>query len=226
MHRTTALIMAAGMGERFGNSEPKQFCLLKGQPCLVWVVKKISEHTAVQRIVVVVPKGYESRVEEMVRGLSKVEAVVTGGATRQESARLGLDSIRGPAEYVLVHDAVRPCFSQALLDRVIDTLGENEAVVPVEPAVDTLYREADGSVDAVLDRAHIVHVQTPQGFKTELLRKAHAEAAAKGFISSDDGSLVFFLGGRVTTVQGERNNLKITFEEDLKLAEALISQDW
>jgi 2-C-methyl-D-erythritol 4-phosphate cytidylyltransferase len=154
--------------------------------------------------------------------LDKVDGVVAGGKTRQDSVRHGLEALPSSSETVLVHDAARPCLSSALLQRILDALGGSDAVVPALPAVDTLIREQSNHLDAVVDRVGISGVQTPQGFRTELLRRAHANAEAGGIKSSDDGSLVFALGEPVATVPGERTNIKITFEEDLAIAEAIL----
>jgi 2-C-methyl-D-erythritol 4-phosphate cytidylyltransferase len=123
---------------------------------------------------------------------------------------------------VLIHDAARPCLSDALRDRLIDALAAHDAVVPAVPVTDTLIRDLDAGVDAILDRVHIAGVQTPQAFRLELIRRAHAAARDRGFKSSDDGSLVLALGEKVATVPGERTNLKVTFRDDLMIAEAIL----
>jgi 2-C-methyl-D-erythritol 4-phosphate cytidylyltransferase len=226
MNSITALLMAAGAGERFaGASTPKQFCGLGGRPVIAWSAGVFDAHEAIGAIVAVVPRGYERQAGEMLEGagVRKLRAVIAGGATRQESVFAGLGAARGFGDHVLVHDAVRPCVTKELVDRVTAALAAHEAVIPVVPVVDSLYRESNGRMDAILDRAHITHVQTPQGFRTELLHHAHAEAAAKGFHSSDDGSLVFFLGQTVHTVAGERSNIKITYADDITLASAILA---
>ncbi|HET6350326.1 MAG TPA: IspD/TarI family cytidylyltransferase, partial [Candidatus Krumholzibacteria bacterium] len=152
----------------------------------------------------------------------KLRAVVTGGATRQDSVYLGLEQTPADATHVLIHDAARPCLSAALRDRVIDALAEHDAVVPAVAVTDTLIRDVEGGVDAILDRVHIAGVQTPQAFRLDLIRRAHGVARDRGFTSSDDGSLVLALGERVATVAGERTNLKVTFRDDLAIAEAVL----
>jgi len=111
----------------------------------------------------------------------------------------------------------------AFADSLAD-LRDNDAVIPVTPAVDTLVREDGGMLDALLDRVHISAVQTPQAFRTDLIVRAHREAEAKGFSSSDEGSLVFALGETVRTIPGERTNIKITFEDDVPIAEAILGR--
>jgi 2-C-methyl-D-erythritol 4-phosphate cytidylyltransferase len=223
MSRTDVLIMAAGSGERFGG-EPKQFLPLCNRPIIVWAVEKFSKHPDVHGITVVAEPGCERRVGELLEQhrLDKINGIVAGGETRQKPVRHGLGALASTSETVLVHDAARPCLSSALLQRILDALARSDAVVPALPAVDTLIRGKSDRVDAIVDRVGISAVQTPQGFRTELLRRAHANAELKGITSSDDGSLVVALGESVATIPGERTNVKITFEEDLAIAEAIL----
>lgn len=226
MNATTALIMAAGTGERFGEKIPKQFCPLNGCPALAWTVRAFSAVDAVTDLVIVITPGLEGRVTAMVdeHGFDKVCRIVAGGDTRQESVRNGLESLADEVKFVLVHDAARPCVSVELIDRVTAALETCGAVVPALPVVDTLIMQKDEAVDAILDRNHIAGVQTPQGFRAELLMKAHRRAASRGLRSSDDGSLVLAMGETVRVVRGEPNNIKITYREDLIVAEAILAR--
>ncbi|MEJ2719722.1 MAG: 2-C-methyl-D-erythritol 4-phosphate cytidylyltransferase [bacterium] len=226
MGKTVALIMAAGGGERFEGIEPKTFYPLQGRPVLAWAIERFSVHQSVDSICIVVAPGEVDRVRDLVASerLAKVDHVVHGGSTRQESVWLGLESLDDTCETVLIHDAARPCLGAPLLDRVLEAVASRDAVVPVWPVVDTLVREEDGRVDAILDRVHISGVQTPQGFRTALLMRAHRRAKSDGLMSSDDGSLVFALGEPVVTVPGEPTNMKITYIEDAVIAEAILAR--
>lgn len=219
MSHTAAIVVAAGAGERIAGDTPKQLIPLAGAPMVVWSVRALA--AVCDAVVVVAPPGREDDVSEALSALG-VHAVVAGGATRQESVWNGLEALPDGAARVLIHDAARPCVSRALLDRIVTALGESEAVVPAVPAVDTLIREAENHVDAILDRAYISAVQTPQAFALDVIMRAHRKARASGFQSSDDGSLVLALGERVATVRGERTNIKVTYPEDLAVAEAIL----
>ncbi len=216
--------MAAGAGERFGEDRPKQYLSLLGRPMLVWSVGRFAAHPAVTSITVVVAPGEEDRAGQILseHNPDKVGRIVAGGDTRQQSVSLGLRSLDAGSKRVLVHDAARPCMSDDLLNRLIDALDECDAVIPALPAVDTLIHEQDGVLDAIIDRVHVCGVQTPQGFTTGLLLKAHERAASRGFTSSDDGSLVYALEEPVRVVHGERTNIKITVAEDFPIAEAIL----
>jgi 2-C-methyl-D-erythritol 4-phosphate cytidylyltransferase len=218
-----ALIMAAGAGERFAAGTPKQTTLLHGRPMIAWSMDVLARSPRVDGLVVVTPPGVDIRVVDVSGDAArKVRSVVTGGATRQDSVYNGLEQVPAGATHVLIHDAARPCLSDELRDRVMDALDAHDAVVPSVPVTDTLIRDVDSGVDAILDRVHIAGVQTPQAFRLELIRRAHQAARDRGFKSSDDGSLVLALGEKVATVPGERTNLKVTFRDDLMIAEAIL----
>jgi len=154
----------------------------------------------------------------------KLRAAVSGGNSRQDSVYNGLERVPEGTTHVLIHDAARPCLSPALRDRVIDALASHDAVVPAVPVTDTLIRDMDAGVDAILDRENLAGVQTPQGFRLELIRRAHRIARERGFKSSDDGSLVLALAEKVATVPGERTNLKVTYRDDVIIAEAILKK--
>lgn len=214
--------MAAGSGERFGTR--KQTALLNGRALVAWSADVLAASARVSGLVLVVTPGDEDALSGVLApgAARKLHATVAGGATRQDSVRHGLERVPAGTTHVLIHDAARPCLSGTLRDRVLDALDAHDAVVPAVPVTDTLIRDVDAGVDAILDRVHIAGVQTPQGFRLDLIRRAHAQARDRGFKSSDDGSLVLALGGKVATVPGERTNLKVTFRDDLVIAEAII----
>jgi 2-C-methyl-D-erythritol 4-phosphate cytidylyltransferase len=218
-----ALIMAAGTGERFGGDSPKQLVLLAGRTMIAWSAESLAQSPRVAGIVIVGPPGMDMAVPDLLPHTAmKLRGLVTGGATRQESVFNALHKIPAEATHVLIHDAARPCASAALCDRVLDALLFCDAVVPAMPVTDTLVRDVDARVDAVLDRVHISGVQTPQAFRAALIVRAHRAARERGLKSSDDGSLVLALGERVATVPGERTNIKITYREDIVIAEAIL----
>ena len=192
------MIVAAGSGDRFGG--PKQYAPLGARRVLDWSLGAARE--SCDGVVLVVHPDRAGDREPM------VDAVVAGGATRSASVRAGLAAVPDDADIVLVHDAARPLASAQLWRRVLAAVEDgNDAVVPAIPVVDTL-REVGG---ATVDRAGYVAVQTPQGFRAALLRRAH-EGAAEG---TDDASLVEAIGGKVLVVDGEPENRKITTTADL-----------
>jgi len=217
---TAGIIVAAGSSQRFSGGGLKQLLLLAGVPMATWSARALA--TVCDIIVVAAPPGREDEVRSALSGIAGIHAVVTGGETRQDSVFNALEALPVDATHVLIHDAARPCASAELIARIAAALEGHDAVVPVIPAVDTLVRETGERVEAILDRAHIAGVQTPQAFACELILEAHRAARKRGLASSDDGSLVLALGRELTAVPGERTNIKVTYPEDVVVAEAIL----
>jgi 2-C-methyl-D-erythritol 4-phosphate cytidylyltransferase len=224
--KTAALIMAAGSGERFDGKERKTFYPLLGRPAFVWPVERLALRREIDPIIVVCAAGDEARVGDVLAqyGVTGVSEIVAGGGTRQESVRRGLAAVNLPRGAVLVHDAARPCLTLSLIDRILEALKESDAVVPTWPVTDTLVRARNDRIEAIVDRALVFGAQTPQGFRLELLARAHRNAMKKGISSSDDGSLVLALGETVRSILGERTNVKITYFDDIPIAEAILER--
>lgn len=216
--------MAAGSGSRFDAGTPKQTTALSGRAMLAWSAEVLAASPQVSGLILVGPAGQEASFTALLaeEAARKLRAAVAGSATRQDSVYNGLEQVPEGTTHVLIHDAARPCLSAALRDRVIDALATHDAVVPAVPVTDTLIRDIDAGVDAILDRVSIAGVQTPQGFRLDLIRRAHRIARERGFKSSDDGSLVLALAEKVATIPGERTNLKVTFRDDVIIAEAIL----
>jgi len=221
-----AIIVAAGTGERFGG-EPKQLAPLCGRPMLSWSIKRLGDRRNITGLVCVVPPGGGDAIRDGLRdaGAADIDAWPDGGATRQESVCNGLAVLPPEATHVLIHDAARPCVTERLIARLTDALREHDAVVPVVPAVDTLVHVEGTAVDRVVERSHIAGVQTPQGFELGLIRRAHDLARDTGTRASDDGSLVLALGEKLATVEGERMNIKVTYPEDMAIADAILIEE-
>ena len=146
--------------------------------------------------------------------------VVEGGETRQDSVAQGLAKIATPR--VVVHDAARPFVDQNTVESAVGALDEADAAVPVVPVPETIKRIAGTRVSETVDRSDLTLAQTPQAFRTEVLRSAHARARTDGFVATDDAQLVERYGGVVAVVSGSRRNIKVTYPEDFALAEALM----
>ncbi len=200
-----AVVVAGGTGSRFG--EPKQLALIDGRRIIDRSIDAMRRHSS--GIVVV---GGPSVGSPASLG---VAAVVPGGETRSASVRAGLGAVPDSATHVLIHDAARPLVPDDVVGRVVDGLESGSAaVVPVIPVVDTL-RSIDGGT---VDRDRLVAVQTPQGFDRATLVAAH-----RGQVdATDDAALVERAGTAVVHVEGSPDNLKITFQRDLLVAEALL----
>lgn len=204
------VLVAAGTAERFGR--PKQFQQLRGRRVLDWALD--AARAVSDGVVLVVPPDSAGLA------VPGVDAVVPGGATRSTSVRAGLAAVPAEAEVIVVHDAARPLATVELFARVLDAVHAGaDAAIPGIGVTDTLKAvRADGSVGATVDRDSLVAVQTPQAFRARSLRRAHAP----GSDATDDAALVEAVGGRVVVVDGESDNLKITWPQDLTTAAALL----
>jgi len=217
------IIPAGGAGRRFGGRTPKQFVRLEGVPILVRTVALFAVRRDVAAIVVAAPSGDLPRVRRMLAEAGHgTVTVVAGGKERQHSVWNGLQALPSSCEFVLVHDAVRPFTPSRVISSVVKEARACGASVVGVPVGDTLRREGKtGFLSATVDRAHLWAVQTPQGFRTELLREAHREAARKGILRTDETSLVELMGIEARVVQGTQSNIKITTKNDLEFARFL-----
>jgi 2-C-methyl-D-erythritol 4-phosphate cytidylyltransferase len=215
-----AVVPAAGRGDRLGGEQPKAFRLLGGTPLLVHAVGALLASRYVERVVVAAPAD---RLAEVSALFGARVTAVPGGACRQDSVAAALAALPSDVDVVLVHDAARPLVPVAVVDAVVAAvLAGAAAVVPVLPVVDTLKRvDAAGLVAGTVPRAGTYAVQTPQGFRREVLAKAHA-AADPAEPATDDAGLVERLGIAVSTVPGSGDALKITTPFDLLVAEAVL----
>lgn len=227
--RLSAVLVAAGSGTRFagaGQKRPKQFVELCGRPMYRWPLEALVVHDAVERVVLaalpdMVPV-VEAELQEMV--LAKRVRVIAGGATRQESVRLGLRSLAGevPApEFALIHDAARPFLTADIIDRTVEAVAKHGACTTCVPVADTIKRVDGGFVTQTVSRENLVLVQTPQAARLSWLIEAHQLAQDKQLEATDDAAVLEFAGYPVAVVTGALHNLKITRPEDMIVAEAL-----
>jgi len=217
-----ALIVAAGRGQRFGGTGPKQYAPLKGHPLLRRTLKAFCDHAGVGPIAVAIHPDDQALFQAAAQGLPRVFSVA-GGATRQESVRLGLEALaaKSPA-LVLIHDGARPVIGPALIDRVIAGLKEAPGVLPVVPVIDTLKRVDGRTITETVSREHLVRAQTPQGFRFSDILSAHRAHAGEAL--TDDASVLERAGGRVMTVAGDETNIKVTTMDDLARVNAMLSE--
>jgi 2-C-methyl-D-erythritol 4-phosphate cytidylyltransferase len=213
-----AVLVAGGSGTRLGANVPKAFVSIDGRTLLEHAVARL-QHPRIRDAVVVAPADWVRRARELCAA-----TVVAGGNTRQESVAAGLSAVAADVEVVLVHDVARPFVPAAVVDRVLAALEAGaDAAIPACPVTDTVKQvSADGTVTATVDRSTLVAVQTPQGFRREVLVAAHARLSSLG--ATDDAALVEAAGGRVVVVPGARESFKITDQWDLALAESVVAR--
>lgn len=212
--RTIALLVAAGHSERMGGGLPKPYIQLGGESILQRTIKAFLEHPAIDGVRVVIRREHHPYYRKAIGGLTVIPCVM-GGNSRQESVRLGLESLsHHQPERVLVHDIARPFVSKKLISRITDALDTHQAVIPVLAITDTIKRVENGKVTDTIAREGAVRVQTPQGFHYQTLIAAHKQAIGKNL--TDDAAVCELGNISVFTVDGENENFKITNTGDLK----------
>jgi 2-C-methyl-D-erythritol 4-phosphate cytidylyltransferase len=211
-----AIVVAAGSGERLGADIPKAFVHVGGKTLLEHAAGPFVAHPDVDDVVVVAPAEHL----ELAGALTGLD-VVAGGATRQASVAAGVAALDPQIQFVLVHDAARPFVPGVVIDAVLAALRAGaEAVVPVIGIHDTVRRvAADGTLADTVDRSTLAAVQTPQGFRREVLVEAHEHGL--GLAATDDAGLVEAIGGRVTAVPGAEEAFKVTTPADLDRARSV-----
>jgi 2-C-methyl-D-erythritol 4-phosphate cytidylyltransferase len=226
--RRFGLIPAAGGSSRFGGAEPKQYALLAGAPILRHTIRALNESIALEAVFVVLAPD-DQRYAQRIGDLPGVAPLYCGGPTRAESvanALAAIDAYVAAEDWVLVHDAARPCVDVATLHRLLNEL-EDEPVggLLAVPLADTLKRAETGAglrVASTEDRAGMWCAQTPQMFRYAILR--HAFRQAHGKTITDEAQAVEALGVKPRLVHGSPANIKVTYPEDLELAEAILAR--
>jgi 2-C-methyl-D-erythritol 4-phosphate cytidylyltransferase/2-C-methyl-D-erythritol 2,4-cyclodiphosphate synthase len=221
------VIVAAGRGERAGQAEgPKQYRKIGGRPVISRTIDAFRSHPAIGPIAIAIHAEDHALFDAAVDRETERLIVVDGGATRQDSVRLGLEALRGDApEKVLIHDAARPFVDSGLIDRVIAAIGERQAALPVLPVAETLKRAgADELVSGTVARDGLFVAQTPQGFPFWPINAAHQKAHRAGKSGfTDDAAIAEWTRLPVKIVAGSPENVKLTWAKDIAAADQRLS---
>ncbi|HZC70001.1 MAG TPA: 2-C-methyl-D-erythritol 4-phosphate cytidylyltransferase [Jatrophihabitans sp.] len=211
-----AILVAAGSGQRLGADVPKAFVRVDRRTLLEHALERFKNHPAIGSVVVVAPQSHIGEAARQAR-----MPVVAGGASRQASVAAGLAELGPDVEFVLVHDVARPFVPSGVIDAVVTALRNGAAaVVPVVPIHDTVRSlRKDGRLGAIVDRATLTAIQTPQGFRRDILAAAHERAEDAEV--TDDAALVEALGHEVLAVAGAEEAFKITTPADLARAQSI-----
>lgn len=222
---SVAVIVAGGQGTRIEGKLPKQFLNLGDKPILAHCVQRFEACETVDQIILVVPEDYLEYCSQTIvdqHDFKKVKKIVCGGRERQDSVYLGLKACPNSTTVVAIHDGVRPFVSPQKISESIRLCEQKKAVILALPVKDTVKRVEGSSVVTTLDRKKLWLVQTPQVFEYGFILDAYEKAIQEGFVGTDDAMLVERLGHKVTVVEGEYQNIKITTAEDLAIAEKFI----
>lgn len=218
-----AVIVAAGSASRMGGID-KVMAPIGGEPMILRTVRAFAEAEAIREIVIVTREDLIVPIMSLCSGMEKVQAVVVGGKTRQESVTNGLNALSKKVKLAAIHDGARPFVSQALIDRVVRAGHSFGAAVPGVPVKDTVKIVPSGVVQSTPERKNLAAVQTPQVFDFDLLRGALKKAAIEKAEITDDASAVERMGMTVKVVEGDEKNIKITTPMDLRIAELILEE--
>ena len=225
MPKIFAIVPAAGQGTRIGDAVPKQYLPIAGKPMMFHSIETLASVPRIERVCVVLsPLDRHWGQHDWSALPDKIEPVFAGGAHRADSVRNGLKHLAdrcGKDDWVLVHDAARPCVDRELVEQFLDELGDDPVGgLLAMPLADTLKSAAEGQrVAATIPRLNLWRAQTPQMFRYELLRKGIENVPD----ATDEAQAVESVGySSPRLVQGESTNIKVTFAEDLKLAEMIL----
>ena len=218
-----AVIVAAGNASRMGGID-KVMAPLDGEPMIVRTVRTFQNCDAIKEIVIVTREDLIMPITELCRDFDKVQAVVRGGSSRQESVSLGLNTLSKKVKLAAVQDGARPLITEAVIDRTVRAAHSYGAAAPAIPVKDTIKVVKGGVVESTPDRATLQAVQTPQIFDYDLLKGALKNAEITGAAVTDDCSAVELMGMKVKIVEGDERNIKVTTPMDLKIAEMLLEE--
>jgi len=225
----TAIVVAAGEGRRVGGTTSKPYLLIAGRSIILRTLDRCFATRSVNDVILVVAGQELARCEALLQADPALSQrpwrLQSGGATRQESVKRGLEKINDDTEIVVIHDGARPLVSPLLIDRCVETTYEKGAVIVGVPARDTIKLVSeDRRVQSTPARRGLWEIQTPQVFRRDLIVEGHDRATREGIHATDDAMLVERMGKSVFVVEGDRSNIKITVPEDILFAEALIRE--
>ena len=223
MAKRGVIIVAGGSGRRMGGALPKQFMMLDNEPILARSINRMHEALPAAEIVVVLPEEHVELWKNIAARFDVARhKIAIGGKERFHSVKNGLAALSDEVAIVGIHDAVRPLASKKLIIKLFLEAENNTAVIPVVAPIDS-YRIVEGDNSRIIDRSALRMVQTPQLFQAEALRKAYEQPFSTAF--TDDASVMEAAGHKVTLVEGERENIKITTPSDMLIAEAIINAE-
>lgn len=227
MSSFSLIVPAAGLGERMGTKTPKPYLQLAGKTVLERTLTCFVDLPGLTEVIISTSDTYRRQSTEILESVFPVHktVVVPGGKRRQDSIYNALQVVSKESTLVVVHDAVRPFTGKTSIENCLKQAELFDGAIVAVPVKDTIKEvSANGVISGTPDRSKLWQAQTPQIFKREVLIKANSQAIEKGYPVTDDASLVEAIGGKVKIVEGERDNFKLTYPIDFRIAELLIDK--
>lgn len=226
--KASAIIPAAGNGHRTKKTAKKQFARINGKPLFYFCLDSFQKSSHVVETVLVVPECDVDLVKAEIEKTSfaKPLKVVEGGELRQISVRKGFEAVDPEANVVIIHDAARPFVQPEFIDRIISEANAKECVISALPSKDTLKIGDNGIVKNTISRSSIWRAQTPQAFKYEILKDCYEKVKLENSVFTDEAQIAEHAGHKIHIIEGSEYNFKVTYPEDMKLAELMITSGW
>lgn len=224
--KNIALILASGVGARCELGFPKQFALINGKSILEYTVEKFENNAKIDEIYLVTSAEFLEKVKNIAKKFKKVKKVIQGGQTRKDSSYNGITAIDDTEANVLIHDGVRPLVSDEIINECIDQLNTKQAVCTAIDSTDTIFFINENNViKSIPNRKFLKRAQTPQAFKLSLIRKAHelADKDDNCQVTDDCGLINYFNLADIYLINGDENNIKITYKEDIEFVKKMFT---
>jgi len=224
--KISAVILAGGIGSRMAAGTPKQYLEIGEKPILNYSIEAFENAGCISEIILVVPAGQVEYCRENIvsqGNYKKITKIIEGGSTRQESSYKGVSAVE-ESGFIMIHDGARPFIESVEIDKIGAELAEIDAVIMAVPVKDTIKKICgEKEIEGTLDRNGLWAAVTPQAFKRDLIIKAHENAIAAGLQATDDAALIEIIGEKVQILAGSYMNIKITTQEDMVFAEAILA---
>ena len=223
MLKNYGIILASGTGSRYNSDIPKQFIKIAGKTVLEHTVEIFENSDKIDEIILVITPDYRHIAENILlrNNFKKITKLLNGGATRKDSSYIAISSIEDEEANVLIHDCARPFLTEQIIDNCVKALDKYSAVDVAIPSADTIIKVKDGIIDGIPDRASLMRGQTPQCFKLSLIKKAHEMSKGDNNFTDDCGLIVKYNLADVCVIAGSGENIKITYPEDIFMADRL-----
>ena len=221
----SAVIAAAGSSLRMGG-EDKLFISINGAPVLAHALSAFQKCRYIDEIIIVTNEKNIGRTGDICKkfGISKASKIIIGGETRLVSVMNGVFAVSGKAKLIVIHDGARPCTEQTVIERTIETAAKYHAAAPAAAISSTVKKAENNIVVETIDREGLFEIQTPQVFAAALIKAALTKAFKKSIEVTDDCMAVELLGATVHITEGARSNIKLTTNEDVMIARAILAQ--
>ena len=219
-----AVILASGTGSRFGANLPKQFIKINGKTILEYSVEAFDKNENIDNIIVVIAPKYRNKAKKIIEQnkYKKVSSIINGGEIRKISSYNGISIIKDKEANVLIHDCARPFVSEKIINNCISELKKYDAVGVAIPTTDTIIETENNMIKSIPLRDTLMRIQTPQCFKLSLIKKAHELSKDDSNFTDDCGLIIKYNLAEIRIVNGDNNNIKITFPEDIITAKHIV----